>query len=74
MTVLRLHRDLYEGTAIDAAVKLFGPFGTFVLSKEPAHYVVEVTCPSPKKERKVTRELSNYALGLTIQGRKAQAA
>ena len=73
MTELRFHRDLYAGTSIDEALKLFSPFGTFDLAQEPSHFVVKVTCPSEKKERKVTRELSNYALGLTIQARKSQA-
>ncbi len=71
MTTLRLHRELYDGNSVDAALKLYQPYGTLETSEEPSHWVVHITGKSEARERKIARELSNYALGLTIQGRKA---
>jgi hypothetical protein len=73
MTRLEFHRELYDGTAVDEAVRLYSPYGAFELKQEPSRLVVEVTCPTPKKERKVSLELANYALGLTIRERKKQS-
>ncbi len=70
MTLLRLHRDLYRGEAVDEALKVFEPHGTFVRKEEPSHWVVEVTARSPERERRIAGELGNYALGLTARGRK----
>jgi len=70
MTALRLHRDLYRAAAIDEALGVFAPHGTFVRKEEPSHWVVEITARSPERERRVAGELGNYALGLTAKGRK----
>ena len=66
MTVLRLHRDLYQGAALGEALGVFAPHGTFERKDEPSHWVVE----SPERERRIAGELGNYALGLTAKGRK----
>jgi hypothetical protein len=71
MTEVRFHRELYDGPAVDEAVKTYGRFGAFELVQEPAHWLVRVTCKTPVRERQVSRELSNFALGLTVHGRKA---
>jgi hypothetical protein len=71
MTELRLHRELYDGPAVEEAVKTFGRFGTLEQVADPAHFVVRVTCKTPPRERQVSRELSNFALGLTVKGRKS---
>lgn len=71
MTELKFHRDLYEGTAVDEALKLFAAYGAFERAEEPGYWVVRVTGKSAGREKRVTRELANYALGLTIKGRKA---
>lgn len=71
MTELRLHRDLYDGASIDAAFKVYQPYGELELAEEPSHWLVKVTGKSPGRERRLGRELANYALGLTIKGRKA---
>ena len=71
MTELRFHRDLYVDTAVDEAVKVYDRFASFELAEEPSHWVVRVSASSPARETLVSRELANYALGLTIKGRKA---
>ncbi len=65
MTELRLHRTLYRGTAVDEAMKVYGAYATFERLEDGDHWVVRVTGTSPARERRVARELSNYALGLT---------
>lgn len=70
---LRFHRHLYLGEQVDAAVKALGNFGEFVLREEPTHWVVEVTCATETRARRVARELGNHALGRTIQARRAEA-
>jgi hypothetical protein len=70
VTELRLHRDLYEGTAVDAAMKVYAPHATFERAEQPSHWVVQITARSPERERRVAGELANYALGLTAKGRR----
>jgi hypothetical protein len=70
VTVLRLHRDLYQGAALGEALGVFAPHGTFERKDEPSHWVVEITANSPERERRIAGELGNYALGLTAKGRK----
>ena len=70
MTVLRLHRELYQGAAVDEALGVFAPHGTFERKEEPSCWVVEITARSPERERRIAGELGNYALGLTVKGRK----
>ncbi len=70
MTSLRLHRDLYQGKAVDEALGVFASHGTFARKEEPTHWVVEVSAATPERERRVAGALGNYALGLTMKGRK----
>jgi hypothetical protein len=67
VTELRLHRELYRGTSIDEAVKLYAPHAAFELVEEPSYWCVRVTAASPERERRVAGELANYALGLTVK-------
>jgi hypothetical protein len=62
---LRFHREIYAGTAVDAALKVYARYGRFERAEEPTHWVVRVTTKDPVRERRVARELANYALGLT---------
>lgn len=73
MTEVRFHRSLYAGTSVDEAVKVYARFGTFALSETPTHWNVQVTCASEARERLIARELSNYALGLTVRSARAAA-
>jgi hypothetical protein len=70
VTELRLHRDLYLAGAVDEALGVFAPHATLERSDEPAHWVVKITARTPQRERRVAGELGNYALGLTVKGRK----
>jgi len=70
VTTLRLPRDLYPGSALDEALGVFAEHGTFERKDEPSHWVVHITARSPERERRVAGELGNYALGLTVKGRK----
>lgn len=70
MKVLRLHRELYSGAAVDAALGVFAPHGTFERKEEPSYWVVEIAARTPERERRIAGELGNYALGLTVKGRK----
>jgi hypothetical protein len=68
---LRLHRELYEGTAVDAAAKKLARFAELELVEEPTHWVVRVRCKTPGRERQVAGVLANWALGLTVDERHA---
>jgi hypothetical protein len=65
VTELRLHRTLYRGIAVDQAIKVYGAYATFEQLEEGDSWVVRVTSTSPARERRVAKELANYALGLT---------
>ena len=69
MTELRFHREIYRGTAVDEAVKVFAPHATFDLVEEKEHWLVRITGKSEARERRIAGELGNYALGLTMKAR-----
>jgi len=73
MTRLSFDKSLYQGPCVDEAVKVYGRFATFELTEAPQAWVVAVSAADPAREQKICRELSNYALGLTITQRKAGA-
>jgi hypothetical protein len=66
VTELRLHRTLYRAAAVDAALEVYGSYATLEQLEEGDHWVVRVSSTSPARERRVARELANYALGLTV--------
>lgn len=66
---LRFHRELYDGKAVDAAVKRFGEYAAFTLSEEPAYWVVAFEPAEGVDARELGGELGNCALGLTIEQR-----
>jgi hypothetical protein len=70
VTTLRLHRDLYQGPALDEALGVYAEHGTFERKDEPMHWVVHISARSLERERRIAGELGNYALGLTVKGRK----
>ncbi len=69
MIAVRFHRDLYSGTAVDAAVVAFREVANCRLLEEPGYWVVEVTPSLDDDADQVAAELANYALGLTIEQR-----
>jgi hypothetical protein len=79
MIELRFHHDLYDGFAIDEAAKVYGPYATMELVREPEAYVVRLTATAADvDEQTLAAELGNYALGLTVdngglsQGERAE--
>ncbi len=74
MIELRFHRGLYEGKALDEALKTYATYATFEQAEEQTHWVIRVTGSSPARERKIADELANFALGLTIRSGGASAA
>ncbi len=71
MTVLRLHRDLYRGTAVDEAAKAFAGYAKLELVEDPSHWVVKIAAATPERERRIAGELGNWSLGLTVKARGA---
>jgi hypothetical protein len=65
----RFHSDLYDGNAVDAAVRVYEGFGTFELEKTPEAFIVRIRANSGIDERRLADELANYALGTTIESR-----
>jgi hypothetical protein len=69
---LRFHQELYDGFAIDEAVKTYASYASAELERDGGNFVVKVTA-SPRAlaegidERTLCLELANYALGLTIE-------
>jgi hypothetical protein len=71
---LRFHEELYDGFAIDEAVKVYAPYATFTLSRERGGYVVQIQGhEGGADEAVIAAELSNYALGKTIEKSRAAA-
>jgi hypothetical protein len=69
MTELRLHRDLYRATAVDEAVASLASYATFERADEATHFVVRISATTPVRERRIAGEVSNFALGLTVNAR-----
>ncbi|HSN97425.1 MAG TPA: HxsD-like protein [Candidatus Nanopelagicales bacterium] len=76
MIELRFHEDLYDGFSVDEAVKVYADFLRAELAQEGRAWVVRVTA-SPHAieegidEATLAAELSNYALGKTIERSRA---
>ncbi len=78
MIELRFHEELYDGFAIDEAVKTYEPYATFTLSREAGGFLVNIAA-KPEEEggadpTLVAAELMNYALGKTIERKRSAAA
>jgi hypothetical protein len=71
MREVRLHRELYAGTAIDAAAKKLERFAKIELVEELTHWVVRVHADGSSRERQIAGTLANWALGLTVDERHA---
>lgn len=72
MIELHFHHELYDGFAVDEAAKVYGPYATMDLVREPMGFVVRVTVTADAAvqgidERALCAELANYALGLTVE-------
>jgi hypothetical protein len=71
---VRLHRSLYDAGAIDAAIATYTSHAKIEKRDDGEHVVVSVTSERAGRAEKVALELGNYALGLTVQARKGEAA
>lgn len=71
---LRFHEDLYDGFAIDEAAKVYAPYASIDLAREPGVWVVRLEKKpgaGDAGEGVIAAELMNYALGKTIERRGA---
>jgi hypothetical protein len=66
MIEISFHKELYDGFAVDQATKVYERFGAFELVDEAHRWLVRLTARDPAREARIGFELSNYALGLTI--------
>jgi hypothetical protein len=66
---LRFSRDLYAGEAVDAAVKAYAEHARADLTESADAFVVRLEATSDVPEPLIADELSNYALGATIERR-----
>lgn len=73
MSELRLHRELYPGSAIDDAIAVYARHAEVTRRDDGEHVVVTIAAAKPGRDVRVARELGNYALGLAIQARSATA-
>lgn len=69
MIELRFDREIYLGTSVDEAVKVYEKFARFELEHTDAAFVVRLEAKTQERERKIAGELGNYALGLTLRAR-----
>jgi hypothetical protein len=67
---LSFRADLYSGFAIDAAAKVYADFAHCELERTADAFVVRLTGTGAHDEQTIADELSNYALGATIEERK----
>lgn len=80
MIELRFDESLYDGFAVDEAIKTYAEFASTELSREGGTFVVRLTASARAAEDGIdettlSAELANYALGLTVErARAAEAA
>lgn len=67
MSMLRFHKTLYAGEAVDAAMKRFERFAAFETQDDAEYWIVRVTAREARHQAPIERELGNFALGLTIE-------
>lgn len=77
MIELKFHRELYDGFAVDEAVKAYAEYATAELEEQPGGFVVRLAATPVAAEHgfdeaTIAAELGNYALGKTIE--RAQQA
>lgn len=72
MIELRFHHELYDGFAVDEAVKMYGRFAEMEQAREPFGFVVRLKIKDSAQnkglsEQMIAAELLNFALGKTIE-------
>ena len=73
MRELRFAKNLYQGSQVDAALKVFERFGDLERAEEEGAWIVRISASTEGRERRLAGEIGNYALGLTIRHRDEQA-
>lgn len=71
MIELRLHKDVYVGAAVDAAMKQFARYARLTARDDASHWVVQIEAATPARARTVAGELGNAALGGSAKARPA---
>jgi hypothetical protein len=79
MIELTFQHDLYDGEAVDEAVKVYGAYASVALARGPSEDIVHVSIGPDHQtpgidEAMLSAELGNYALGLTIERRSTADA
>ena len=79
MTEIVFHEELYDGFAIDEAVKVYAEYADMELARKDGGYCVRVSAhPSVIEqgidESTLCSEILNYALGKTIERHRAEDA
>ena len=69
---LRFHRELYGDASVRDAVERFASYAEITCVETPEHLVVSVHTGRAEREARIARELSNFALGLSIRARVAR--
>lgn len=72
MTSLRFHKDLYSQDAVFEAVGKFTGYAGIVCMDSGDSLEVTIEAARSDRELRIARELSNFALGLTIRSRPAR--
>ena len=70
MTELRFDKSLYAADAVATALTTYAAFAALESVEEPEATLVRVTGKSESRERRVSGEIANHALGRTIQALK----
>lgn len=75
MIELSFHHDLYDAAAVDEAVKIYGAYGSVEAERGAEAWRVRVSGGADPgiDERALAAEMSNYALGMTIERALAEA-
>jgi hypothetical protein len=76
VTELAFHQELYDGFAIDEAVKVYADYAGMDLERKEGGYIVRVTAHPSAIEQGIDEsvlcgEILNYALGKTIERHRA---
>lgn len=74
MIELTFAKDLYDGFAIDSAARVFEAVASFEFEEDAARYRVLITPTGRHSEVQIANEFRNYALGATVERRRAEDA
>jgi hypothetical protein len=73
VTEISFHKELYDHDALAEAKRTYDAYASLELREEPHRWVVSIAAADEAREDRIRCELSNFALGRTIDGAKARA-